>query len=105
MAGRQVTPSFTEIVVYLCAIVLILVLGCTRGACVKEETATHALKSQGYSNIVITDHAFLAVGLRGCGEDDAARFTAIATNPAGEPTKVYVCAGWLFKSTTIRVPE
>ena len=82
---------------------LVLIIGsCGRGALVNEDVAVRALDTQGYSDIKITDSAWFAVGLRGCDEKDAARFTATAKNPAGKQVKVYVCTGWIFKGATIR---
>ena len=84
-------------------IVLLLVIGsCSRGAFVNQDVAVKALDTQGYSNVKITDRAWFAVGMRGCDEKDAARFTATATNPIGKKVQVYVCTGWIFKGATIR---
>jgi hypothetical protein len=73
-----------------------------RGGCVSPDTAVAALKNQGFTDIVITDHAGAFVGFLGCGNDDAARFTAQATNPAGKRVKIFVCVGWPFKGATLR---
>jgi len=79
-----------------------LFVGFGRGIFASQDVAVRTLESQGYSNIRIVDHAWLAVGFRGCDRLDAARFTAKVTNPAGKPAKVYVCTGVLFKGGTIR---
>lgn len=87
--------------VILILVVFFVVLG--RGIFASKDVAIRALEAQGYSNIAIVDHAWLAVGLRGCDEKDAARFTAKVTNPAGKSAEVYVCTGVIFKGGTIRV--
>jgi hypothetical protein len=56
-------------------------LGTARGVFANEEVARDALETQGFSNIPITGNAWFAVGLRGCAEQDAARFDATATDP------------------------
>ena len=43
------------------------------------------------------------IGFRGGDDGDAARFTAIATNPIGKEVVVEVYAGWPFKGATIRI--
>jgi len=85
------------IVIVLCIVVLLMF----RGACASPDQAERALKTQGYSDITITNHAYMFVGLRGCGTD-AAKFAAKAKNPKGEPVDLYVCVGWPFKGSTIR---
>lgn len=78
-------------------------LGVGRGVFASEDLAVRTLEAQGYSDIKITDHDWFFVGLRGCDEKDAARFTAEVTNPAGKPANVYVCTGAFFKGGTVRV--
>lgn len=72
------------------------------GQAVGEDVAVRALETQGYSNIQIMEQAWFAVGLRGCDESDAVRFTAVATNPVGKQVKLYVCSGVVLKGATIR---
>lgn len=74
----------------------------TRGLWVNENVAVRALETQGYQNIQVVDHVWFAVGMRGCGEKDAARFTVRATNALGKNVELYVCSGWIFKGATIR---
>lgn len=90
------------VLTYAVLILLTLTVSCGRGAFVDKSVAERALETQGYSNVKIIDHSWFAVGLRGCDEKDAARFTATATNPAGREVQLYVCTGWLFKGATIR---
>jgi hypothetical protein len=75
-----------------------------RGAMADEAGAVEALETQGFSDVTITGHAYMLVGLRGCSEKDAARFDATATNPLGKRVDVQVCAGWPFKGHTVRTP-
>ena len=74
--------------------------GC-RGCFADESQAVRALETQGYSDVKITDHHWIWVTLQGCGAD-AAKFDAMAINPAGKKVSVYVCVGWPFKGSTIR---
>ncbi|QQG45886.1 MAG: hypothetical protein HYY55_02795 [Candidatus Niyogibacteria bacterium] len=91
------------IVLYVILILVALFIGVGRGVFASQDVAVRTLQAQGYSNIQIVDHAWFAVGFRGCDKKDAARFTAKATNPAGKPAEVYVCAGVIFKGGTVRV--
>lgn len=81
---------------------LIFIAAIGRGALVSEDVAVAALETQGYSNIRIESSAWFAVGLRGCDSRDAAKFNAVAINPAGKEVHLFVCTGWLFKGATIR---
>ena len=78
-----------------------LIIAC-RGVFADENAARESLKKQGYSKVRIIDKSFFMVGLRGCDEKDAAKFTVKAVNPAGILVEVYVCTGWPFKGATIR---
>jgi len=89
---------------YSIVVIILIFLSVGRGAFADQGVAVRALEAQGYSNIQIVDKAIFLVGMRGCDEKDAARFTAKATNPAGKPAEVYVCTGMIFKGGTIRVP-
>ncbi len=89
---------------FLIVLVLIVCLAPFRGALVSEESAVRALEVQGFSGIRVTEHAYFLLGLRGGDENDAARFTAEAKNPAGKDVTVYVFVGWPFKGATIRTP-
>ena len=81
---------------------LLFLAGSVRGCFARPQTAERALKIQGYRDVAITDHAWFAVGLRGCDMNDAARFTATALNPRGEKVELFVCTGWPLKGATIR---
>lgn len=85
-------------------VVVLFVAAQFRGALVSNDVGVQALTNQGYTNIQVTDNAFFLVGLRGCGNADAARITATATNSQGKEVTMYVCAGWPFKGATLRNP-
>lgn len=91
----------TVVVVVLAGLVW---LALCRGIFVSEDTAIRALETQGYNDVVVTDHAYLFIGLRGGDGGDAARFICQAINPAGKEVEVYVFVGWPFKGATIRTP-
>lgn len=97
---RRVTVL--EVLIFVIMIVLVLAT-MSRGAFADEQVAIRTLETQGYSNLQITEHVWFAVGFRGCDKNDAARFTARATNPAGKQVEVCVCTGLFFKGGTIRV--
>ena len=82
------------------AILFVAVAG---GVLTSEQKAVRTLEAAGYTHIQITNRAWFAVGYRGCGRDDAARYTALVVSPAGKPIKVFVCEG-ILKGGTIRVP-
>lgn len=86
----------------LVLVALVFVGAASLGAIIGEDVAIRTLSASGFSNITIIDKAWFAVGLRGCSEKDLVRFTAQATNPAGQRVEVCVCAG-LFKGGTVRV--
>jgi len=68
-----------------------------------DESAIRTARAMGYDNVQVTDHAWFAVGWRGCEVTDASRFRLEAINPSGVRTKIEVCMGWPFKNGTIRV--
>lgn len=89
-----------QVIFILLALSIGLGSGC-RGCFADEQQAVRALETQGYSDVKITDHHWIFVTVQGCGAD-AAKFDAVATNPAGKKVNVYVCVGWPFKGSTIR---
>jgi len=76
-----------------------------RGACVSPDGAVSSARAMGFEDIEVTEHAWFAVGLRGCGTSDAARFTLRGTNPRGSRVNLVVCSGWLLKGDTVRGVE
>ncbi|MBI1888966.1 MAG: hypothetical protein HYS15_03510, partial [Candidatus Spechtbacteria bacterium] len=80
------------LVTILCVIGILAIafFGLGRGVFASQDVAVRTLEAQGYGDIQIVQHAWFAVGFRGCDEKDAARFTAKVTNPAGKPAEVYV---------------
>lgn len=89
------------VVVFVLFLALAALMSC-RGCTVNEQVAIKALETSGFSDIKIVDHSWFAIGVRGGGSRDAARFTAEATNPVGKRVTVEVFTGWLFKGATIR---
>lgn len=74
--------------------------GC--GALVANEgQATRALENQGFRNVEITGKQIIFVGFSGCGDDDAAKVKARATNANDQRVDAYVCEGFL-KGATVR---
>jgi len=96
---RRISSAEVVIAVLIIAMLFVGIFG---GMFVSEQVAIKALDDQGYSNIKITHHAWFLISLRGGDKRDAARFTAVATNPAGKTVTIYVFTGWLFKGATIR---
>ena len=99
--GRSNSNSKPAVILILAFVLILIMFG--TGIFASKDVAVRALEAQGYSDIQIVDHAWFAVGLRGCDEKDAARFTAKVINPAGKPAEVYVCTGVIFKGGTVRV--
>lgn len=84
-------------------IFMVIALGVSfRGIFADETVAKKSLEKQEYSKILVIDKSFFLVGLRGCDEKDAAKFTVRAVNPVGKKVEIYVCTGWPFKGATIR---
>lgn len=73
-----------------------------QGQWVDEAIAFRTLETQGYANAQIVKTNRFFVAMRGCGSNDAAKFTMKAKNPVGKEVELFVCAGWLFKGATIR---
>lgn len=90
------------LMLYVVCIIAVIFFSAFRGTLVSEQRAIRALEKRGYSDIKITDKSVLLVHWRGCGTTDAVKFDAVAKNPRGTLTDVYVCSGWLFKGTTVR---
>lgn len=106
-AGGRLSRFAGNLLVIVGVVIFVLLVATYqfgRGLFVSEDTAIKALETQGFSNITIESHDWLAIGWRGGSKDDVARFTAHATNPAGKRVEVYVYAGWPFKGATVRSP-
>lgn len=93
-----------KLITFLIVLIIITLIGLSMGSgiLVDESVAIVALDKQGFSEIKIVEKNWFLVGLRGCGNSDAAKFTAIAKNPRNETVDVFVCVGWPFKGATIR---
>lgn len=87
--------------ILIVSIISIIFFAAFRGSFINESVAVEVLESAGYSDVVIKDHKWFMVGVRGCGSD-AARFDAVAKNIKGFYVKPFVCVGWPFKGATIR---
>jgi len=84
------------------AVVGLFILIFGRGMFVGEDKAIRAAEIRGYSNVEVIDKDTFFVGLRGCDETDAARFTVTAINPIGKEVEFFICSGWFFKDSTLR---
>lgn len=99
--GKAIGSIFVAcLMLVLAASLFILVFG--RGIFVGEDKAIRAAEIRGYSNVEVTDKNVFFVGLRGCDETDAVRFTVRAINPAGEEVEFIICSGWFLKDSTLR---
>lgn len=95
----------TALILYTLATLAMLVLvvfGLFAGNFVDESVALRALENQGFEQVRILNKDIFFVSLRGCDKSDAAKFDAVAVNPAGKEVQVYVCSGWLLKGATVR---
>lgn len=101
MSRNQKGFTLIELLIVL-AIIGILFFALFRGTFVDADVATRSLEKQGYENIQILEKDWFLVGVRGCGQQDAAKFVVRATNPAKKTVEVNVCVGWPFKGATIR---
>lgn len=82
------------------AVVALFTSGC--GLLVSEDTAVHAARNAGLTDVVVTDtHVFFA-GFAGCARDDAAGFDVSGVNPNGQRVEVTVCCGAVLKGCTVR---
>ena len=85
-------------------VAVLLIVGAINYGCAAatpESKAIKAAEDAGYTDVTVLDKAYVAVGLRGCGEQDNARFTVRGTNVRGETRTFYVYAG-VLKGGTIR---
>lgn len=94
--------DFTKLAGTIALFLLASFVGCGRGILASNTAAREAVIAHGFTDVKVTDHAWFAVGLRGCDEKDAARFTVAATNPKGDRVTLVVCSGVIFKGATIR---
>lgn len=101
MARVRSSSGTVSSILIILFLILAALLSC-RGFLVPEDRAVSALDKRGYSNIEIIDRDVFFTSFKGCGEKDAVKFDARATNPAGEDVEVFVCSGWLFKGETVR---
>jgi hypothetical protein len=76
---------------------LVLIAALLIAACTQPDHATEVLAQQGYTNIQITGYDAFA-----CSKDDTYHTGFRATSPTGAKVKGVVCAGLLFKGSTIR---
>jgi len=74
-------------------LVLALLAGCTN-----ESGATRALQGAGYTHIKLTGYRWLS-----CGKDDTYADGFEAIGPTGGKVSGTVCAGLMFKGSTIRL--
>jgi hypothetical protein len=89
-------------IVIIAAIALLIFACFCMGILADSSIAEKALEVQGFSNISVVEKDWLFVQFKGGAQDDNVKFTATATNPAGNNVTVYVYAGWPFKGGTIR---
>ena len=89
-------------IIVIVIVIAFVALAGGRGMFVSEQVAIDTMETQGFTDVEVTGKAWLFVGLRGCGNDDAARFEVTATNSNGQRVDCLVCADWPFKGATIR---
>lgn len=66
-------------------------------ACTDPDTATRVLQENGYTNVQMTGYSWFS-----CSKDDTYSTGFAATSPTGQTVKGTVCAGIIFKNSTIR---
>lgn len=66
-------------------------------ACTNAKDATRVLEENGYTNVQITGYNWLS-----CSKDDSVHTGFTAKSPNGHQVIGTVCAGLLFKNSTIR---
>lgn len=76
-------------------IALVAVIGLS--GCTDPETATRVLEDSGYTDIQITGYNYFS-----CAESDRIHTGFKAKGPTGREVTGTVCAGLLFKNSTIR---
>jgi len=78
-------------------IILILLAVGMLSACTEPGNAKRILEDQGYRDVQITGYSFFA-----CSKDDTFHTGFKAISPVGKPVSGTVCAGLIFKNSTIR---
>jgi len=99
---RKEVVSIILLVVLFFAIIAGACALTATGYLVDEKNAVKAAEMLGMTEVVVIDRANVLVGMRGCGDQDAARFDVSAKNPKGSPVTFSVCCGWMFKGCTLR---
>lgn len=90
---------FGGIILFMVA--ALLVIGFGLGALVSSDASRHLLENQGFTSIQLEQKHIFVVELRGCSDEDNARFDYSAINPRGKRVNVQVCDG-IIKGATIR---
>ena len=75
----------------------ILILAALAAACTDPQSATRILVANGYTNVETTGYNWFS-----CGSGDAYHTGFTAYSPNGTQVSGTVCAGLLFKNSTIR---
>lgn len=76
----------------MAALAALALVGCT-----DVENTVRVLEQNGYTDVKTTGYDWLA-----CSKDDGTSTGFVATSPSGHQVKGAVCAGYFFKSSTIR---
>lgn len=75
-----------------------ILLAILLAACTNEDGATKALHGAGYTEVHLTGYRWLM-----CGKDDTYATGFEAKGPTGVKVTGVVCAGLMFKGSTIRL--
>lgn len=92
-----------EVVLLAILVVLIMLSPAMCGAQVDEDVAVKTLETYGFTDVKVISKDVYFIGCKGGDGNDNVKFTATATNPAGDRVEVEVFAGWPWKDATVRV--
>jgi hypothetical protein len=83
------------------AILFFVLITLALGALVHPSASTRLLVNEGFTNVRLQEKHIWFVQLRGCSDEDSARFDYTAINPRGQNVRIQVCDG-VIKGATVR---
>lgn len=103
MRVRKGGFSLTELLIVV-AIIGIIFLSLFRGLLSSNSgfDAVSNVETMGFTEVEVTGSKYVAVGWRGCGDDDSVAYEITAKNPTGNKVNVLMCCGMWLKGCTVR---
>lgn len=99
---RSTSPDWAPIALLFAGFVAFIVLATLAcGALVHPSASTRLLVNEGFTHVRLQEKHIWFIQLRGCSDEDSARFDYTAVNPRGQNVRIQVCDG-VIKGATVR---